>query len=253
MREWHHMLLRVKSLINKIMKHIFTISLCFLALSLSAQEDCPNLLESGDYVFSSEFPYNPDGNSDGMVTLPDLLDLLALYGSEYGEGAFITDSSRVALYLGKQWRHDCERLRRNLVGSWRLLTIDDLFHFEEIVAILRNEAIENNTTAYVWIGPTENPDRYIYFNDNGSCYYHTSHNTGAAMIIPPMNIEPYPENHCWVVAEAYPEIEYKCIESTNYESASQELINQGYIPFGGPSNSSGNYPSYFGCFWRWAE
>jgi hypothetical protein len=47
------------------MKHFFTISLCFLALSLSAQEACPNTY---------------DGNADGSVTINDLLDLLGVFG-----------------------------------------------------------------------------------------------------------------------------------------------------------------------------
>jgi len=52
------------------MKHIFTISLCFLALSLSAQE-------------TITYPYNPDGDIDGSITLPDLLDLLGVYSNAF--------------------------------------------------------------------------------------------------------------------------------------------------------------------------
>ena len=52
------------------MKHFFTISLCFLALSLSAQE-------------TITYPYNPDGDVDGAIASPDLLDLLGVYGGEF--------------------------------------------------------------------------------------------------------------------------------------------------------------------------
>jgi surface protein len=52
------------------MKHIFTISLCFLALSLSAQE-------------TITYPYNPDGDVDGAIASPDLLDILGVYGGEF--------------------------------------------------------------------------------------------------------------------------------------------------------------------------
>ena len=52
------------------MKHIFTISLCFLALSLSAQE-------------TITYPYNPDGDADGAIASPDLLDILGVYGGEF--------------------------------------------------------------------------------------------------------------------------------------------------------------------------
>jgi uncharacterized protein (TIGR02145 family) len=59
------------------MKHIFTISLCFLALSLSAQVDCPNTF---------------DNNSDGAVTINDLLDLLAVFGDTDTDSDGIWDS-----------------------------------------------------------------------------------------------------------------------------------------------------------------
>ena len=59
------------------MKHILTISLCFLALSLSAQVDCPNTY---------------DGNADGAVTINDLLDLLAVFGDSDTDSDGIWDS-----------------------------------------------------------------------------------------------------------------------------------------------------------------
>jgi uncharacterized protein (TIGR02145 family) len=49
------------------MKHIFTISLCFLALSLSAQDDCQG----------------PDFNNDGEIGSSDLIVFLSFYGNEW--------------------------------------------------------------------------------------------------------------------------------------------------------------------------
>jgi uncharacterized protein (TIGR02145 family) len=63
--------------LNKIMKHFFTLSLCFLALSLSAQVDCPNTY---------------DGNADGSVTINDLLDLLGVFGDTDTDSDGIWDS-----------------------------------------------------------------------------------------------------------------------------------------------------------------
>ena len=48
------------------MKHLLTAIACFFALSMSAQ-----------------FPYNPDSNSDNLVGIDDLMDLLPLYGGEF--------------------------------------------------------------------------------------------------------------------------------------------------------------------------
>ena len=58
---------------NYIMKHLFTISLCFLTLSLSAQE-------------TITYPYNPDGYDDGAITVPDLQNLLGGESVAGGQG-----------------------------------------------------------------------------------------------------------------------------------------------------------------------
>ena len=52
------------------MKYLLTISLCFLALSLSSQE-------------TITYPYNPDGDVDGAIASPDLLDLLGVYSNAF--------------------------------------------------------------------------------------------------------------------------------------------------------------------------
>jgi len=52
------------------MKYLFTISLCFLTLSLSSQE-------------TLTYPYNPDGNADGAITVPDLQDFLTNYNTVF--------------------------------------------------------------------------------------------------------------------------------------------------------------------------
>ena len=52
------------------MKNFFTLTLCFLTLSITAQEPLT-------------YPYNPDSNSDTFVAIPDLLETLTVYGSQF--------------------------------------------------------------------------------------------------------------------------------------------------------------------------
>jgi microcystin-dependent protein len=68
------------------MKHIFTISLCFLALSLSAQE-------------TITYPYNPDGDADGSITVPDLQDLLGNYGGAFSPSDILVDGVTLTTVL----------------------------------------------------------------------------------------------------------------------------------------------------------
>ena len=68
------------------MKHIFTISLCFLALSLSAQE-------------TITYPYNPDGDADGLVAVPDIQDLLAVYGSPFSPAEIMVGDTALSEWI----------------------------------------------------------------------------------------------------------------------------------------------------------
>jgi hypothetical protein len=64
------------------------LSLAFFALvtSFSAQE-------------TINYPYNPDGNSDGFIAVPDLQDLLSTYGSEFSPGEIQIDGVNLSDYL----------------------------------------------------------------------------------------------------------------------------------------------------------
>jgi uncharacterized protein (TIGR02145 family) len=68
------------------MKHIFTITLCFLALSLSAQE-------------TITYPYNPDIDADQIIQLEDLLEILVIYGNAFELGEIMVDDQTLTEYL----------------------------------------------------------------------------------------------------------------------------------------------------------
>ena len=52
------------------MKNLFTLTLCFLTLSLTAQE-------------TITYPYNPDANGDTLIGISDVLETISIYGSEF--------------------------------------------------------------------------------------------------------------------------------------------------------------------------
>jgi uncharacterized protein (TIGR02145 family) len=68
------------------MKHFLTISLCFLALSLSAQE-------------TITYPYNPDGDADGLVAVPDLQDILAVYGNPFSPAEIMVGDTALSEWI----------------------------------------------------------------------------------------------------------------------------------------------------------
>ena len=121
------------------MKHIFTISLCFLALSLSAQTEYP-------------YPYNPDGNNDGLISLNDLMDLLALYGLEYNAGVLATDSISAIYYTGEMDYWDCTSSCVALRGNWKVLD-----HY--LVGSYKDDLLES-PNPYVWLDHVNSVNEY---------------------------------------------------------------------------------------------
>ena len=55
---------------NQTMRPFLTLAFIGLCFSLTAQE-------------TINYPYNPDGNADGNITVPDLTDFLVNYGNAF--------------------------------------------------------------------------------------------------------------------------------------------------------------------------
>ena len=67
-----------------MMNRFFTLLLAASCLTAVGQTEYP-------------YPYNPDGNNDGHISLNDLLDLLSVYGAEFNAGLFPTDQFQASI------------------------------------------------------------------------------------------------------------------------------------------------------------
>jgi hypothetical protein len=90
------------------LKHLLTIISCFAVLSVSAQTDYP-------------FPWNPDADSDGFITVEDLMALLVLFGTEFEAGILESDSTSAIFHNGEKDYWDCASSCASLQGNWKLL------------------------------------------------------------------------------------------------------------------------------------
>jgi hypothetical protein len=120
------------------MKHLLTAIACFFALSMSAQ-----------------FPYNPDSNSDNLVGIDDLLDLLPLYGDE-----FYPDGSPVIQYYSdNEWLGNDAGLQPYYINdSIDIFIIGDIINDTEFILPAGNTyrtmkvAIATYAWSYIRIG-----------------------------------------------------------------------------------------------------
>jgi hypothetical protein len=112
------------------MRYLITVVIAALSLNAFSQTEYP-------------YPYNPDGNNDGLISLNDLMDLLALYGLEYNAGVLATDSISAIYYTGEMDYWDCTSSCVALRGNWKVLD-----HY--LVGSYKDDLLESQD-AHVWL------------------------------------------------------------------------------------------------------
>ena len=71
--------------------------------------------------FNVPVPYNPDGTADGFIGVEDLIELLAIFGSEFESSALVSDSTSAIVHLGQGDYFDCAAWCSELQGNWKVL------------------------------------------------------------------------------------------------------------------------------------
>ena len=118
------------------MKRLLALMLCAMSLGVMAQTEYP-------------YPYNPDGNNDGYISLNDLLDLLSVYGSEFNAGVLATDSISAVYYTGELDYYDCASSCVALRGNWKMLDKDLVGSYKASIS---------NQTSSTWLDVRNAPN-----------------------------------------------------------------------------------------------
>ena len=161
------------------MKKLFTIILAVACFTASAQTEYP-------------YPYNPDGNNDGFVSLNDLLDLLAIFGSEYYSGVLATDSISAIMYTGELDYWDCTSSCVALTGNWKVLD-----HY--LVGSYRNEILDAGAQGW-WL------DHKAFGNDGYAQFWRLA-NQGNPDVLFTEPSDPYVHHHCYCQTRTRGDIE----------------------------------------------
>ena len=103
------------------MNRFFTLLLAASCLTAVGQTEYP-------------YPYNPDGNNDGYISLNDLLDLLSVYGAEFNAGVLATDSTSAIFYTGEMDYWDCASSCVGLKGNWKVLDHHLIGSYREVLS-----------------------------------------------------------------------------------------------------------------------
>jgi hypothetical protein len=77
---------------------------------------------------TSNFPYNPDSDGDGLIGVSDLVNLLGVYESQFSVSAQLNSDSTSAVYFPTGWStttlgyYDCLSRCDSLPGPWHLIS-----------------------------------------------------------------------------------------------------------------------------------
>lgn len=219
------------------MKHLTLLLACSLALCLSASAQ----LTPQQYPF----PYNPDSNQDGMVSMTDFLEILGLFGQAY-PNSFHSDSTRAVLDLGLIGAVQCTQQAEAAGTDWRVLTSKDIYEFAPL--LVDGESYNDAQFFHFWSGALNYMSwGQFYQNDCGSPGYDCISNTDSTAsyrfslqeIALSSNTYPETRRHCFLVTEVRPTILYQPWPG---EDAIPELLNNGWWPLVGTEG-----------FWKEAE
>jgi uncharacterized protein (TIGR02145 family) len=162
-----------------MMKKLFTLLLAAACFTASAQTEYP-------------YPWNPDGNNDGFVSMNDLLDLLAIFGSEYYSGVLATDSISAIMYTGELDYWDCTSSCVALTGNWKVLD-----HY--LVGSYRNEILDAGAQGW-WL------DHKAFGNDGYAQFWRLA-NQGNPDVLFTEPSDPYVHYHCYCQTRTRGDIE----------------------------------------------
>ena len=223
------------------MKHLALLVACGLVFYLSASAQ----FTPQQYPF----PYNPDSNQDGMVSMTDFLEILGLFGQEY-PNSFYSDSTKAVLDLGAMGASQCFLQAESAGLDWRMLTLEDCYSFAPLIArgAPYDPADPTSTTEYWawWSMRNHAIEGLIYtfnYEPSSSDYFANSDSTFFVSFRP----DPYDESSlmvndsrkCFLVTEVRPTFLYQPMPP---EEEIQDLLNDGWLPLGGLNG-----------FWKEAE
>ena len=227
------------------MKQLLTSLLLGLSVLASAQSD----------GFQYPFPYNPDGNSDGYISLNDMLDLLSVYGQEYPQ-SFYSDTTVAVLNLGTMGAHNCQAQAKQAGSEWRIPHVSELARFSPAAV----NAIPQGQYASAWFLDRSN----ILVSSWSFSVATATYDPNYDHITRADSSEAYNVSHvynnttyvtqnftCFLVSEIRPEFEFSFCSNTSggaFEACVTEKLNNGWIPTPG-----GNGQVLYQGFWRIVE
>ena len=206
------------------MKHLMT--LAALLVSTAAVAQIPTL------------PWNPDGNDDQFIGLPDLLGLLTVYGQEFENAIVSEDGESAIMYMGDMGYPLCAMACKNLPGLWSIPALDDLGPVYDDLGggnetwLKKSREGTYNPNNGEFLNLTRlNPNGYMYATANWAATY-----------------------RCYCTAKQMPRVEYEyCSGTSGFVDCCQNFVSEGWYPLNSNPRTMGGNGTNSQAFWRFAQ
>ena len=211
------------------MKHLMTLAALFVSSMAMAQ--------------IPTFPWNPDGNGDGVIGSSDLIELLTVYGQEFQNAIVSENQESALLYMGRKKSFDCIYACQNLPGRWSLPEAGEISAIMPLIADTTSNPNLDTWLSYdePWINEAADGDVYypvldVYlWTSTGLDFDGIAHENAAN------------SNLCYCSIKQLPRVEYITCNVINDASCADSLVGDGWYPMGSVSDSGTQ------AFWRYAQ
>ena len=216
----------------KTMKHLMTLAALFVSSLAMAQ--------------IPTFPWNPDGNGDGVIGSSDLIELLTVYGQEFQNAIVSENQESALLYMGKKKSYDCIYACQNLPGRWSLPEAGEISAIMPLIADTTSDSNLDTWLSYdePWIYEAA-ADFEVYYPVLDAYLYSTS--TG--LFVRGIAHEKADVNNlCYCSIKQLPRVEYSaCADVIDDPGCANQLVSDGWYPMGSVSDSGTQ------AFWRFSQ
>ena len=199
-----------------------------------------------------QLPYNPDSEPDGYIGVGDVLQVLAIFGSQWNASDIYLndDSTTMVMNVGQASHLECLGVFSQLPGNWRIPSLYDYsIIIDEILSTngtqqsywYQNEVSMISGTGNGWVITVATTGDYSYASANPNTAYY----------------------NCYCSTHERPKVEYSsCTTCDNIgastataldiQSCTDLKVQEGWYPLGGVT-ASGNNTCINQVFWRWAD
>lgn len=223
------------------MKNLLACLAMLAAFNVSAQTE------------TSNFPYNPDVNGDGLIGVNDILAALQYYDSQFQIAAQLNADSTSAIHFPPGWTtpmryYDCLSRCDSLPGPWQVMSPQG---FATHLSVIQDSLITNGDNAEDfwqkgWGDLTQDNEvnQLPFARINQSFAYSYPMSTGGAGLT-------YTK---WCLCELRqrPRVEYDFCEGSmaNIQPCAAEKVSQGWYPL---ELTSAGGAVFVQTFWRWED